>query len=259
MKDDTRGPGDNLPPADANPLRDRLADQYEELTTRRDDLLAGIAETPGSVDDEDTARKVTDWIKQIAACIKNANSIRVSEKEPYLEGGRQVDGYFKTITEPLDKGKKKIEGRLTLYQRQVAAEEKRRRDEERRDAEEAAALAVEVAARAAEALRMERDLDAAVQAEAAAEQAAADAVKAQVAADAKAADMSRTRGDYGGVSSLRTRWVGILTTRAGLDLESLRDHIPEAALEQAIRSFVKAGGRKLSGAQIYEDTMTVVR
>ena len=44
-------------------------------------------------------------------------------------------------------------------------------------------------------------------------------------ADAKAAELSRTRSDYGSVASLRSHWTGKLEDRATLDLEALRQHL----------------------------------
>ena len=78
-------------------------------------------------------------------------------------------------------------------------------------------------------------------------------------ADANQAELSRTRGELGSVSSLRTDWVHDSVDRSALDLEALRQHIPADALDTAIRSFVRAGGRTLRGARIFEQTPTVVR
>lgn len=79
------------------------------------------------------------------------------------------------------------------------------------------------------------------------------------AADAKAADLSRTRGELGSVSSLRTDWVHDGFDRDRIDLEALRAHLPADAIDQAIRSFIRAGGRELRGTKIYEQTQAVVR
>lgn len=259
MPDTLATTGHNAPPADAAPVRDRLVDDYGQMLARKDELLAAIDRVPATVDDEPTAGKVTDFIKQIAAAIKNANAARVSEKEPYLDGGRQVDGFFKNLTDPLEKGKKAVEARLTEYQRRKAQEERRKREEAERIArEEAEAKAREAAERAA-ALATDDDLDAAIAAEDAASQAAADAHAAEKAADAKPAELSRSRGEYGGVASLRTFWDFKDLDRASLDLEPLRTHIPAAALDQAVRSYIKAGGRELRGVVIFENATTVVR
>jgi hypothetical protein len=99
----------------------------------------------------------------------------------------------------------------------------------------------------------------AVEAHRRASEAVADAHKAEQLAAAKAADMSRTRGDYGSVSSLRTYWTFSDLDRDELDLETLRPHLATTALESAVRSFIKAGGRDLAGVEIYETTDVVVR
>lgn len=250
--------GDNNPP-DLPPVTARLTEDHAALLARRDELLAGMARVPDEVADEDTAGRVADFAKQIAAAIKNADTARIAEKEPFLDGGRQVDGFFKKVTDPLDRAKKGLADRLTAYQRKVAeAERLRREEEERRRKVEADRIAAEAAAKAAAAAD-DAGLDDAIAAEAAADQAMADAVLAERAADAKPAELARTRGDFGAVSSLRTFWdVEIVDARV-LDLEALRPHIPVGAMEQACRSFVKAGGRTLVGARIFENTRSVIR
>lgn len=77
---------------------------------------------------------------------------------------------------------------------------------------------------------------------------------------AGSAELSRTRGD-GSVSSIREEYTGEVADRDKLDLEALRDHIPFEALNQAVRSWVKANdaNRQLRGAMIYQQTMTMVR
>lgn len=78
-------------------------------------------------------------------------------------------------------------------------------------------------------------------------------------ADANQAELSRTRGELGSVSSLRTDWVHDGFDRAKIDLEALRQHLPADAIDQAIRSFIRAGGRSLRGTNIFEETTAVVR
>ena len=102
-------------------------------------------------------------------------------------------------------------------------------------------------------------LDVAVQADEAADQAYADSIKAAREAEAKPADFSRTRGDLGSVASLRKFMDFKIEAYDDIDLEPLRPHIPQSAIEQAIRSFVRAGGRELRAVTIFENTQTVVR
>ena len=43
---DTPQAGHNMAPADANPIRDRLDEDYASLTTRQAELLSGLERAP---------------------------------------------------------------------------------------------------------------------------------------------------------------------------------------------------------------------
>lgn len=253
--------GDNRPPPDlltGEPLREQLRDENMALLKRRDELLAAAERIP-EIGDDSTAGRVSDFLKQLTALAKAADGKRVDHKEPFLEGGRTVDGFFKAITDPVDRTKKAIEKRLTDYLRAKADAERREREAEaRRQREEAERLRLEAEAREA-AARDQQSLDRAIDAETKADTAAADAREAEKAAEVKAAELSRTRGEYGAVASLRTTWTFDEIDRARLDLEALRQHLPSDALEKAVRSFIRAGGRELAGTRIYETTSATVR
>jgi len=256
------GMGHNAPPEPMVLTPQRIYEDLEighiTLLSRRDELLEAVKRVPEEVTDE-TEGRVIDFIKQINACASKAKDAFKSAKEPYLEGGRAVDGFFKKISDPLDGAKKLLNDRLTAHLRRKEAAERARREEAERVAREEAERARRAAVEAAAKLQEESQLTDAVALEDAAKVAAADAQKASREADAKPAELSRVRGEYGGVSSLRTEWVGDLTDRKALDLEALRDHLPTDGLERAVRAFVKAGGRELRGANIYERTSAVTR
>ena len=251
----------NNPPPDllvGNALHETLHDTNGDLLRRRDELLSAAARVP-AIDNDDIAGKVTDFIKQMTALAKAAEAKRTDAKEPYLEGGRNIDGFFKAITDPVTKAKQGVERRLTDYLRDKELRARREREEQKRLAREAADRARAEAEEKAKALASERDLTAAIEAEKAAETATADLVNAEQAADVKPAELSRTRGEYGSVSSLRTQWVFDEIDRATIDLETLRPYLPTDALDKAVRAFIKAGGRELQGTHIYETTAAVVR
>lgn len=251
----TAQPGHNLgPQSDADALRARLAEANEKLLSRADELLAAEGRLP-AIDGDDGAGKASDYIKQVTACAKALDTARVGAKEPFLEGGRTVDGYFKKIADPLLGLKQRVDRKLSEYLRAKADAERRAREEEariqreeagKREAEALAAMATAAPAAA------EIATDAAIASQ-------ATAAQAQKAAEAKPAELSRTRGDFGAVASLRTEWTGEILDRDTLDLAALRQHIPLDALERAVRAFVKAGGRELAGAKIYERSTAVVR
>lgn len=260
MNEQSRGIGDNIGVMpSAGILREYLADTNTKLIGRRDELIAASARIPDAIEDEGTAQNVSDFIRQCSACTKAADVARVGAKEPYLEGGRAVDGFFKLISDPLDKVKRTIEARLTLYLRAKADRERREREERERLAREEEARRRREAEEAERKLKDERSLKDAIDARKRAEMAEADRIMAEKDAAAKASDLSRTRGEFGAVSSLRTTWTFSDIDRAALDLEALRPHLPVAGLEGAIRAFIKAGGRELVGCHIFQTTDAVVR
>lgn len=86
------------------------------------------------------------------------------------------------------------------------------------------------------------------------------ATKASRGADAKPAELGKSRGEYGGQTSLKEFWDFADLDRATLDLDALRDHLPHDALEKGVRSWIKANGdalrqgATLRGVRIFEDT-----
>jgi septal ring factor EnvC (AmiA/AmiB activator) len=211
------------------------------------------------ITDEALAQKAGDFIKQLMTLHKTAETTRVGVKEPYLAGGRGIDGFFAAITDPVIAAKLKVERSLTKYLRDKADKERREREEQARLLREEEDRKRREAEEAAKKVADEQSLATAIEAEKQADVATADATKAEKAAEAKPADMSRTRGEYGSVSSLRTTWTFRDLDRASLDLEMLRQHIPADGLDKAVRAFIRAGGRTLTGVVIYEETGAVVR
>ncbi len=251
----------NNPPADllvGEALREKLQDEHAELLRRRDELLEAAGRVP-PITSDDVAGKVSDFIKQLAALTKTAETYRTGAKEPYLDGGRVIDGFFKGITDPVTETKTGVQKKLTIYLREKEEAARQARIAEERAAREAAEAARREAEAKAKALADEQGLAAAIEAEKAAQLAAADLAKAEQAADVKPAELSRTRGEYGAVSSLRTQWVFDEIDRASIDLEALRPYLALADIEKAVRAFIKAGGRELRGTTIYETTVAAVR
>jgi len=236
--------GHNLPADPVEALRLQLTDRNADLIARRDELLAGVDRAPEKIEDEDMSRKVTDFAKQVKTARKTGESRRKDDKEPHLEAGRTVDGFYKAeITDPLDKAVKTLESRLTVYQRTKMEAERRRREEEARKAAE------EAKARE-EALQTEEDLDSAIAAE---EQ----AKEAERATQAKPAELGQVRGDYG-VSSMRANWTFEIT--GPVDLEVLRPYFTQDAIDKAIRAAIKDGVRDpaIRGVRIFKDFKAVV-
>lgn len=245
----------NNPPS----LVELLEEETLDLRTRRDELLGSVSRVPASIEDEDTNKRAADLVRMVTACRKKAETNRVDRKEPFLAAERSVDAAYKKITDPLDLAKKQVEQRMTAFQRAKADAERRAREAEARRQWEEAERQRQEAAAAAAAMRTEEDLEAAAAAEDRAKQQAADAERARREAAAKPAELSRSRGDFGAVASLHTFWNFADLDRDTVDLEALRQHLPIDAIEKAVRSFIKAGERKLRGCTIFEDHQTRVR
>ncbi len=257
---DRHGIGGNLPPTDEEILRQKLTEENTALINRRDELLAAVLRVPEKVEDDEADKKLNDFMsKQLRPCLKDAEAKRVDAKQPYLDGCRNVDGFFHAVADPIEEAIATLNRRSTLYKREKAAAElAARREAERLAQAEARRLADEAAERAA-AAQTQVDLDNALAAEEAALQAAADAAVATKAANAKPAEMSRTRSDRGTVSSLRT-WMDIKDLdREKIDLEVLRPYLHQDDLEKAARMAVKAGRLEIRGVTIFENTANVPR
>ena len=292
----TAAVGHNIPPTDADPLLGRLQEDHAKLMTRRDELLVGIARAPKIVEDDIVSGQMGDFSDQIFKCIKHAKAMHHDEKEPFLTAGRTVDAFMHSIVDVLEKGRADIDERDKAYlDRKAAIERQRRKEVERKAREEAAAAqktADEAAAKqrdetartqkladeAATKLREEDDLEKAIEAEAEvarlaaladeetkkaddeAKRLALIAEKAKKDADAKPAELSRTRGEYGSVKSLKHFWDHVDLDRSTIDLEALRQHIPTDALDKAVRSWINANkdelraGKQLAGVRIFENT-----
>jgi len=236
----------NAPPDPLAEIKGNLAETHEPLAKRSAEL-AGIAERlPAEIDSDDFAAKVAEAIKQCSTFDKNSEAARKAAKEPHLEAGRVVDGFFLGLAAPVKTVKDRMTALLTAYQRKKAAEELARRVEAERLAKE------EADRRAAEA-QTAKQLDDAITAEAAAND-------ARAALAAKPAELSRQRTDLGVVASLRQTWTFEVTDAAAVPRAYLS--INESAIKTAIRTNTDKEGNchlQIPGLRIYAITSSVVR
>lgn len=282
----------NLPPAGLTVAGDDLCDAIKQkhgaILKRAADLIAAESRLPAEINSDDEDQKATAYVKQIQACFKELDAARVGEKAPYDLAASQIHSTFRTEMDKLQRPstsspfslKERVEAKQTAYKRRVMEAERAKREEEarklreeedrrRREAQEAERVAREAEAAAArkrsEAAKLEAERVAA-EARAKAEEtrkaelaAAQTRAKAEESAAAPTATMTRARGEHGGISSLAQFWTFRDLDRGKLDLEKLRDHLPVNALEQAVRSYIRAGGRSLAGVTIFEDNTTKTR
>lgn len=271
---------DNLAPESADPLLDRLAEQYSALTARTDELVGALARVPERIDEQSFDRAVG-FVKQIKIAAGEAEKARKAEKDDFLQAGRKVDGFFATLVDRLKKTAAEVELRTERYLTAKADEERRKREEAARIAREAADAAAAEARRireeedrrrrdaeAAEAARiaaltpqvdpaeaLEAQRKAAEGAEragreriareaealAAAKLAQDEAAEAERRANAKAADLARTRGALGGTATLATRIeFEILDRQAAVAV--LWRYLDDEALAKACRALQRDHG-----------------
>lgn len=267
------GMGHNQPPMPtAEEMREFLAEQNEEALNRARELYDAAAKTGAVCATEEEAQAITDRIALITKCKKSLEATREGQKEPFLTLGRAVDGFFKPVTEGLDKAKTRLSSILGSYLDKKAREERDRRAKEaeekrleaeriareerekaeaaRREAEAAAALAAEQEAAQMPALAAQT-LDTAITAErtAARSEKEADkaigraerhADKAEKAAEAKPSQMAHVHGGLGGRAGLKTKKVVTVTSRDKLELEALRPHFKAEHLQAAMESWMRA-------------------
>lgn len=250
--------GHNNPPTDAEILKSTLAESNADLINRAAELIAAADRAPAKIEDEETEQKITAFLGSIAKCEKAFEGKRVAEKEPYLTLGRVVDAFFKGHQDTLDKARRKVKPALDarlLWKR----EEQRRIDREA--AAERQRLADEQAAAAAEAekakmpIKAEEMMTTAMNTE-------AHATRMAEKAEGKISVVSRSSD--GASANLRSVWKIEATDRNKLNLELLRHHFTDDAIQMALNSYLRTmtkpvEGQPVDGARIWEHTESVVR
>lgn len=245
--------GHNNPPS----LREVLAENYSGLTQEVEAIADKANGAPKKVTSEDDLTKVGDIVKDVRQLAKRIDQARVAQKEPYLQGGRDVDAFFKVLTERLDRIATALQDRATVYQREKAAEERRKREEEARRLREEEERQREIARKAEEANRNKT----AAKHEDKAEEIATRAAEVEAAAQASAADLTRVRSMSGTVATARTEWSFEITDFNEIPLEILRPYLARADVEKAIRTFVRVNKNSLvlPGVRIFEDVKASFR
>lgn len=239
--------GHNNPP----PLKEILAANYAHFTHEIEAIAERANRAPKAVKSDDDLDAVGVIVKDARAMAKRVDTARKDEKEPYLQAGRDVDAFFKALTERLDRIASVLEDRATEYQRAKAAEARRKAEEEARklrEAEEAAA-----AGRAAIADR----------AEAKAETLADKAAEAERLAEARAADLARARGASGTLASAKTvtkvRIVDLALVQSSMG--PLGPYIDSEMIQKAANTWLRVtkGKGSIPGLEVYEDVRATFR
>lgn len=254
----------NNPPAENQ--REGLEQQNEDLIKRKNELLGAVDRMPKEIETDEMQDKFIDQIKLMKSCAKEAGSRQVTDKAPFLEGGRTVDGFYKPIQNALTDAAKRLEGGpLRAYQRKKYDEEQARLRAERIEADRIAEEECKAAEAAAKLATSDEDLEAAIAAEERANEAQQDAGKAAEAAEAPTNDLTRTHATYGGKASSSKKAAFRFEDIKDVDLEILRPFIPIGAIEMAVRSYMKihkgpaTNIPPIKGVTFFDDFKTTVR
>jgi hypothetical protein len=260
------GMGHNKGPVDlAEEVREHLAKNYQDFNLKVSGLLNEARVLPKKIEDDKAHNASVEIVKKLREELKAAEAARKEEKEPHLARGRAVDEFFGDIKGRLDKAIDVLLGRIRVYLDAKAEAERIAREKtaeaERKRAQEAQTKAAIEAAKAENAKQLAKAMKHtanAQQLQAQANVAAQQAARAEAAAQAKPADLARTRTSAG-TSTLRSEWMFEITNIGEIDLEVLRPYLARTEIEKAIRLYIRAGGRELKGARIFESTSAVVR
>lgn len=238
------GIGGNNPPT----FKETMAEKYGSVFAALEPLADMADEAPEKIAGPDELSRVSDIVRAARKLFNEVEEIRTKEKQPFLDGAREVDGFFSTKKDAIKRVVDAMQKRADAYQAEVdrlaRAEAARRAREAQEEADRQRALAAAEAAR-------NRPL-AAHGHTAKAEIAEARAEDAAAALQASAADVTRIRSE-GGTTSVTTEWLFEIEDYSKVDLNAVRAYLPRERVELAIRSFIKINKDTvpLAGVRIY--------
>lgn len=274
-----------------------LADEYAKQPKIVDSLLAEASalmrDAEGNlkkIEDDDVKGKVASLIKRMRDAAKALEAFHDKEKQAYLRGGQAVDQFFFGLIDKLAKRAKPnrsgaadiLNQLLTDYDNRKLAEEQARRQ---REAEEAARILREAqkreeqerqkaeearlaAERARSPERAEEKAQIAEQQEAKADEAAVNTQVAAAKAEEtrietlrKPADIMRTRGDDGTLSTLSQEKYAEIVDRTQLNMAQLGPYFSIQALQQALNAWARATDyrQEMPGASVGRRNKSNVR
>lgn len=246
------GPGHNKPP-----LQEVLTEQYKSFAEEIEKVAGRANEAPKRIKTDDDLDKVGVIVKDARELLKKVEAARKEEKDPYLKAGREIDAFFKKMTDRLDRISEALQERANEYQREKAAEARRKAEEEARrlrEQEEAARRKAEEAAAAGKA-------SVAGRAEVKAELAAEKAAQAEELAQASAADLARVRGASGTLATAKTAQKVRISDWQSLNLNDLKPYIDREAVQKAANAWLRVtkGKERITGLEVYEDIKAAFR
>lgn len=245
---------------------------HSTFRTLQDRLVRATKGSPAAVK-ERVQEKQTAYKLRVAEAERRKREAAAAEARRIEEDARRKREADERAAREAEDARRRAAEEVERKAREEAAAAERAASQAWRAAakEKADAEAAEARKRAEDAAAKRREEDAKAEAdrrvrEDAAREEANRAAEIRAAAESAAsvtdAELTRSRGARGGVSSLTTFWDFRDVDRATLDLESLRPHVPMDAFETALRSYMKANkerldaGHQLNGVTFFKNHRT---
>lgn len=261
----------NEPPVEKpKTLEDQVRERHAAFLKSAQDWIDSVARVPEVIPDDATNEKIGKTVQELVKARNKAKNLHETEKAPFLDSGRVIDGIFLTgVSKAAQAAQTTLENRQRIFLRKKAADEAAKlavEAEKKRLEEESARQASEDALRAAEKAQDRGDFqaaDEAMETAAAHEQAAVQAQETAEAAEAKAEgpiqDVLRVHSSLGVTISGKTEWITTLADRAKIDWSVLEPFLSDADILKAAKAAVKAGRRSIAGFTIESDIKPINR
>jgi hypothetical protein len=228
MAHDIRDIGGNRPPE---------ADDFEALKARADTLAdtadKWMAERPEI--DEASEQADSDFLVQLRACSKELETARKRDQKPHQERVNAIREQYKPAIALVDDIVDAMKAKVGVWLRKKEAARKAEEERKAKEAIEKQRAALREAAKAEESRKFAD--------RAKAQHAQEEADRAAKALTEKAHEKVRTVSDHGTQAGLIKRVYVEIEDINKLDLIALAHHLDVAAVEKAIRAYVKANKR----------------
>lgn len=244
---------DNLPP----PLvtRDQLEADFAHLIASTVEIEQGCKAGPTAIEDDEDLAIVTRLGTSTIGLLKKIETARKEQVKPFQDAETTVNDFLKRdLPGRLSTLKTSLESMTTVFQRKKAAREQVIREAAAREAQRIA----DEAARKVTVAVYAGDVKAATAAVTETNALTAFAQKAASAASAPTSSMAAIKTDAGS-ASLVDNWTFEDLDLDKIDMEALRPFFVRAAVEAAMRGFIKSGRREIIGARIFNDNKTRFR
>lgn len=239
-------------------LKEILDSANDDLMKRLGQFEESLSRTPEKIADQETAGKVADFVAVVIAAEKRLEDRFSPSKEPFLRGGRLVDGYFNDFRRAFGGIKQTLLQRVQAYQDDLREAERKRlaaiAEAQRLEAERKRKEAEEAAQKG----KMDEAIAQATEAQVSEQR----AEKAEQQAVAPPPAATQIRGSFGGVISSQRRWAFEVKDLKALPVELLLAN--ETLIRAKMNAWVKQKSLKdgeentalLPGVRFYQTTGT---